>query len=610
MVTAIGLGSAEVLGHEASRHEALDAQNTSRVLDSIIEARIALSREEMATLAIVYAGEFGIGENKLDSFMQINFKAELTTARAAVNAQKVFRGSGEFAQYYTQLVVLRTAVDAGKSSFDQVLTVIQRIESVMDERFSDASDAMAKAANTQGSGPTRTRIETLQSAFAALTFGSQQSTLAPEVLVGTNATPPVESLIAATTRWQMATQELKGQLGPVGSAAWHALVDSPETSSFNKDVQLAISVGLQRAAPPYVANPILSSGFLKAELATTTLEMQLVLAASADLRTTTAGQAAAATRDIVLDLIALFSAVLAGIVAALLLGRSIGRPIARITEAAGAISAGDFNQPALDGSGPLELLLATERFNEMSSTLHAVHTSAVALASGDVENPVLQTTLPGETGTALHGAMTMLRESARINEIQKELLEQRTTHDALSGLLNREAAVEALQRGLDRTKRTNQNVQLLYIDMDDLKAINASFGHDAGDVAIRAFARGLELTTRKSDIVARIGGDEFLVGWSGAGEGDEALRLANRILRQSSVTVAAVGDSRIPVRCSVGIATSGPMDRNIEVVLKRAEYALSHSKKDGGSVARVYGVEKQWDLADEDLLDAHYLSVS
>jgi diguanylate cyclase (GGDEF)-like protein len=609
MVTAIGLGSAEVLGQEASGHEALAAQNASHVLDSIIEARIALSREEMATLAIVYARQFGIGEAKLDRFMHINFKAELTAARAAVDAQKIFRDNGEFATNYTQLVVLRHAVDAGKSSFDQVLAVTQKIESAMDERFSDASDAMAKAANILGSGPTRTRIEALQSAFAALTFGSQQSTLAPEILVGTTATPPVESLIAATTRWQMATQELKSQLGPAGSAAWHALEDSPETSSFNDDVRLAISVGLHRAAPPYVANPILGSGFLTAELATTTLEVQLVLAASADLRTTTQSQAAAATRDMVLDLIALFSAVSAGIVAALLLDRSIGRPIARITEAAGAIRGGEFNQPPLDVTGPLELILATEVFNEMSSTLHAVHTSAVALASGDVENPMLQTSLLGETGKALHGAMTMLRESVQINQSQRELLEQRTTHDALTGLLNREAAVEALQRDLDRTQRTNQNVQLLYIDMDGLKAINDSFGHDAGDVAIRAFARGLQLTTRKSDIVARIGGDDFIVGWPGTGEGDEALRLANRIIRQAMATVAVVGDNRISVRCSVGIATSSPVDRNIEVVMKRAEFALCDSKKDGGAVARVYG-EKPWDLADEDLLDSHYLSVS
>ena len=74
-------------------------------------------------------------------------------------------------------------------------------------------------------------------------------------------------------------------------------------------------------------------------------------------------------------------------------------------------------------------------------------------------------------------------------------------------------------------------------------------------------------------------------------------------------TVAVVGDNRISVRCSVGIATSSPVDRNIEVVMKRAEFALCDSKKDGGAVARVYG-EKPWDLADEDLLDSHYLSVS
>jgi diguanylate cyclase (GGDEF)-like protein len=609
-ITAVALGSWSAKTQAASRSEALAAQSSSLELDTLIAARAALTNEETPTSAIVYAKGFGINQVELDRLMQTNFKVELTAARSEVNRQKIFHGSGELAAYDSQLTALRQSVNDGTSSFGQVLAGFASIDAAIDTRFSNDVATMTKAAEGLASGAIITRIDAVRSAFAALRAGSNQLTLAPQILVGTTKTPPVADLIAETTRWQMATHGYPDQLGPRAAAVWRALVTSPETSRFNSDIQLAISIGLRGATPPFDANPALGTNFFKAELAAATSQLHLVLAASSDLRTATADQAAGASRVLLFDLIGLFWAVCVGIGGMLLLGRSIGRPVARIAEASRGVRAGQFDQAALCVSGPRELSLASAVFNEMTSTLHAVQTRVVALSKGDFEDPSLQDPLPGDVGCALQDAVTTLYESMQTNEMQKELLEQRATHDALTGMLNRGAALDALQRDLDRALRGEEALQLLFIDIDGLKGINDSYGHGAGDLVLRAIARAFELTTRSSDVVARIGGDEFLVARLGEGDSAAVLQLANRILRQLSTTVAVVDDHRIPIRCSVGIATSEPSDVRIDSVMKRADSALYEAKRCGGSQAVVYGSDLRSCPQAIEALDSYYLSMS
>lgn len=185
-------------------------------------------------------------------------------------------------------------------------------------------------------------------------------------------------------------------------------------------------------------------------------------------------------------------------------------------------------------------------------------------------------------------------------ELMRELLQERATHDSLTGLLNRGAAVDALDRDLARAKRSGQAVSLLFIDLDHLKGINDIFGHEGGDAAIRAVGAALRATTRKEDVVARLGGDEFVVGCLGPSDQVGASSLAERIQQHVSATVVEVGGHRINIGCSIGIALSEPSDVVVGSLMHRADQALYLAKAEGrGRVRWIGSASEPGDLAVE-----------
>jgi len=113
-----------------------------------------------------------------------------------------------------------------------------------------------------------------------------------------------------------------------------------------------------------------------------------------------------------------------------------------------------------------------------------------------------------------------------------EQLDALAHQDSLSDLPNRRGFMRALERVIDRVKRYGEHAALLFVDLDGLKMINDNFGHCAGDEALIQVSRLLVSGVRKSDLVARIGGDEFaiLVGHVDSADAhDTATRLVDMI---------------------------------------------------------------------------------
>lgn len=156
-------------------------------------------------------------------------------------------------------------------------------------------------------------------------------------------------------------------------------------------------------------------------------------------------------------------------------------------------------------------------------------------------------------------------------------LSQLASTDELTGLANRRRFTEALRNEMARARRTSQPLGLLMLDIDHLKRINDSYGHPAGDAAIRHVAEALRRGRRETDVTARLGGEEFALLLPDTDRGGAA-RAAERIRQElSESAVQGVGT----VTVSVGVATSPEDAADEKVLLKIADERLYLAKTAG-----------------------------
>jgi diguanylate cyclase (GGDEF)-like protein len=189
-------------------------------------------------------------------------------------------------------------------------------------------------------------------------------------------------------------------------------------------------------------------------------------------------------------------------------------------------------------------------------------------------------TVPGER-EFLEGTAALLSSAARRRAAEARLRHD-ALHDALTGLPNRGLAVDRLGKLLDR--RGQQEVALVFIDLDGFKAVNDTFGHAAGDEVLTDVAQRLRDCVRDGDTVARFAGDEFLVLAPDAGPA-VVQRLVRRLSEAAAITIARDGVT-LAVSGSMGVATgrSGTLDAG--ALLHLADSAMYRAKAgSAGSVA-------------------------
>jgi diguanylate cyclase (GGDEF)-like protein/PAS domain S-box-containing protein len=185
---------------------------------------------------------------------------------------------------------------------------------------------------------------------------------------------------------------------------------------------------------------------------------------------------------------------------------------------------------------------------------------------------------PNVGGFVLNGRDVTERQS-----LEAQLAHQ-AFHDSLTGLANRALFRDRLAHALERTRRAGRPLAVLFLDLDDFKAINDSLGHEAGDALLVGLAARLAECVRISDTVARLGGDEFAILVED-GDADEVAAVADRIL-ESLRAAFAVADHEVFVAASIGIASSPDYgSASAEEVLRDADAAMYHAKRTGGGRA-------------------------
>ena len=581
IVVGLGFGYAAIHTLWASRNQAVAARTSSLTLDNYLRAEDAVLDEQVPTSAITYAKTYGVPISQLDSLLHINFGSELSSTRKVVDRQTVLSQNHSLAPYFAKLMVLRHEVDSGTVPYADVQSVFTQLNDHVQALAQNVINEISAEADASSSQATRQSLRAFSATFTAFTSGNQQSSLLPSLLLQSTAPTQVQQLIEATEDYDKSVQGFPNQLGPLAKSAWKQTAANPGFTTFNDSVQLAIATGLRGGPAPYTTNLAKSGAVFLREPDDGSARTTLALDASSDLRNTTTAQEHTASLTLYEDLMWLVLVLVLAFLGVLILNRSVGRPLARIVRASRSVQAGEFDIPPLEVSGPKELSQATRAFNDMSSTLCAVQAHAVALSGTNLDDPVLGTPLPGQTGRALQEALTTLSDSVRENQRQRALLGERATHDSLTGLLNRGALLEFLDRDLASVHREGASLGILFIDLDGLKQINDTHGHEAGDAALVAIASAIEATTRKADVVGRIGGDEFIVGRLGVPDPQGLTELADRILRKVSGQIAQIGDTAIVIGCSIGIAVSGQADIEIDSIIHRADMALYRAKMHG-----------------------------
>ena len=190
---------------------------------------------------------------------------------------------------------------------------------------------------------------------------------------------------------------------------------------------------------------------------------------------------------------------------------------------------------------------------------------------------------PVDTQELLARARTQIRRKRYGDFLRKTLdrsLEMAIT-DPLTQLNNRRFFDTQIRLHLSRHIKGGPALSLLLLDIDHFKAVNDGYGHDAGDEALREFARRLSLYVRAIDLPCRLGGEEFVVLMPETGAGD-ALNIAERVRAQIAAEPFAVGGGRLlNVTVSVGVATSGGLGDSPEALLKRADEGVYEAKSSG-----------------------------
>lgn len=178
--------------------------------------------------------------------------------------------------------------------------------------------------------------------------------------------------------------------------------------------------------------------------------------------------------------------------------------------------------------------------------------------------------------------------NARLQEAQRAA-EAQALSDPLTGLANRRALERELARAAAETQRSGTHFALAHIDLDHFKAVNDTLGHAAGDHVLVHAAEVLRLAARRSDLVARVGGDEFVLLLRGTIDPDELQALGERVIARLEKPIPHEG-ATCRISASIGIALSHCYDPpDAERMLTDADVALYDAKRSGRGRCIVLG---------------------
>ncbi|MGB8144040.1 MAG: diguanylate cyclase [Chromatiaceae bacterium] len=273
----------------------------------------------------------------------------------------------------------------------------------------------------------------------------------------------------------------------------------------------------------------------------------------------------------------LFAIVLA-VLFSRLLSSHFTKPVRILIERCRTIARGEL-APSVEMYGGGELDQLVEAFNAMSRQLADSRERAErAQQSLQQARDLLELRVAERTQDLMDVNERLLHEVAERARAE-ELLAQAARSDPLTGLMNRRAMLEHLEYQAARFQRNQVPFSLLLGDLDHFKSINDTFGHDAGDQALIQTTHFLVHGIRTQDLVARWGGEEFLILLPDT-DLEGALVVAEALRKGVAAKAVVIGDKRLHLTLSIGVASYG-LHQSISQCIKAADRALYEGKLQG-----------------------------
>jgi diguanylate cyclase (GGDEF)-like protein/PAS domain S-box-containing protein len=199
-----------------------------------------------------------------------------------------------------------------------------------------------------------------------------------------------------------------------------------------------------------------------------------------------------------------------------------------------------------------------------------------------IEDAVAPIRLPDGRTT---GGVIVFRDVTQSRKLLKTVTHQ-ATHDSLTGLVNRREFENRLARSLSRAQQVHSTGAVLFIDLDNFKTVNDTFGHEAGDALLKQLSAMYSHVIRDRDTLARLGGDEFAIIADHCSQ-NEAYAIASKILHSTRDFRFGFGDRVVQVGVSIGLATFDARSGNGQEIVRHADTACYVAKRSGRNQIRL-----------------------